>query len=198
MGAGSPLQIFLAVNEIDAGRAGGERLTPQTVRLLADKYSRFGDQYAIFSEFSGLNNVSVTRFITAAEAINKISDHSVRGNAMGIFQANVGLWEILARQGEIPTAKWNDSWQKMVGPLAAVHSSLELFDTGRTSWNELIRAAAGRADLSQDEVIARLAGPNQSSAEAQQVRQDVASRMRTVMDDQRLLSLDTILVSPMG
>jgi hypothetical protein len=103
-GAGSPLQVFLAVSEIDAGKAGGERLTPQTVKLLADRFSRFGDQYAIFSEFSGLNNTSITRYLSAAEAINKISDHAVRGNAMGIFQANVGLWEILDRQGEIPAA----------------------------------------------------------------------------------------------
>ncbi len=191
--AANPLQIFLAVSEIDAGRAGGERLTPQTVKLLADKYSRFGGQYPIFSEFSGLNNASITRFMTAAEAINKISDRAVRGNAMGIFQANVGLWEILVRQGEIPTGKWNDSWQKTIAPLAASHSSLQLFDAGRVSWNELIRAAtAGRSDLSQDEVIALLAGPNQSATDAQQVRQDVASRMRTVLDDQRLLSLDTI------
>lgn len=190
--AGTPLQIFVAMSEIDAGKTGGERLTPQTVKLLADRFSRFGDQYAIFSEFSGLNNASITRFMSAADAINKISDHAVRGNAMGIFQANVGIWEILARQGEIPSAKLNDSWQKTVGPLAAVHSSVQLFDAGKASWNDLIRAVAGKTDLSQDEVIALLAGPNQSSPDAQQVRQDLASRLRTVMDDQRLLSLDTI------
>ena len=41
-------------------------------------------------------------------------------------------------------------------------------------------------------MIALLAGPSQLSPEGQQVKQEIAERIRTVMDDQRLLSLDTL------
>ena len=33
---------------------------------------------------------------------------------MGVFQANIGIWQILARQGEIKSAQLNESWQKVV------------------------------------------------------------------------------------
>ena len=88
--------------------------------------------------------------------------------------------------------KLNESWQKTVDPFATVRTSVQLFDAGRTSFNEIVRAAAGKADLSQDEIIALLAGPSQNSPDGQQVKQEIAGRIRTVMDDQRLLSIDTL------
>ena len=58
---------------------------------------------------------------------------------------------------------------------------------------ELWRAAGGRPDLSQDEVVALLAGPSQSQPDGQRVRQELADRMHSVMQGQRLVSLDTLL-----
>ena len=186
-----PLQVFLAISEMDRGRS-SESLTPQTVRLLADKFSRFNNQYLIFSEFRALNNASITRFLTVAEALDKIPDRIVRANALGIFQANVGLWQIFARQDQIPRANWNDSWQRAINPFAGIVSDSQLFDAGRNSLGELLRAAAGKSNLSQEEIIAALAGPNQSSPEGQQVRQEIASKIHAVLDAQRLVSLDTL------
>ena len=69
----------------------------------------------------------------------------------------------------------------MITPFAAgVPSSAQLFDSARTSVRELWRAAAGRPDLSQDEVVALLAGPSQSHPDGQRVRQELADRMRSV------------------
>ena len=187
-----PLELYLAFSEMDRGRSPEQRLSPQTVRLLAEKFSRFSNQYLIFSEFSGLNNASITRFLTAAEALDRIPDRIVRANAVGIFQANVGLWQILARQEQIPNANWNDSWQQVINPFAGILSSSQLYDAGRSSLRELWRAATGKPDPSQAEIIALLAGPNQSSPEGQQVRQEMASRIRSVLDAQRLVSLDTL------
>ena len=94
-----PLRIFLALNEIDRGRPVERRLNPQTVRLLADKFGRFGNQYLTFSEFGGLDNASIASFLAvAAQAIDRVPDPILRANTVGIFQANLGLWEILARQ----------------------------------------------------------------------------------------------------
>ncbi len=188
-----PLGSFLALCEIDRGRSGDKRLNLQTAHLLTDKFARFGDQYLLFSEFSGLNNVSITRFLTVAEGLNRIPDRLLRADALGILQANVGLWQILARQGQISEANLNDSWQKIMNQFATIRSSAQLFDAGRTSLGEMLRAATGRPVLSQDEIIALLAGPSQTSPEGQQVRQEMASRIRLVLDDQRLVSLDTLL-----
>jgi hypothetical protein len=188
-----PVNTFLALSEIDRGRTSDQRLNAQTARLLADKFERFGDQYLIFSEFSGLNNTSITRFLTVAEGLNRVSDRLVRADALGILQANVGLWQILARQGQISDANLNDSWQKVVNPFATIQSSAQLFDAGRNSLGDLLRAATGRPVLSQDEVIALLAGPGQATPEGQQIRQEMANKMRLVLDDQRLVSLDTLL-----
>ena len=186
------LSVFLTISEMDRDRPAEQRLTPATVRLLADKFGKYSQQYPMLSEFPELSNASLARFVAAADSVDKVSDHNVRSNAMGIFQANFGIWEALARQGEIPAAKLNDSWMRWTEAFTTVKTPVELFDAGRTSLTQIVSAAAGKESLSQDEIIALLAGPNQLSPEGLQVKQEIAGRIRTVMDDQRLLSLDTL------
>lgn len=187
-----PLQVYLELSEMDRRRSPAERLSPQTVRVLAENFPRFKNQYLIFSEFYALNNASLMRFLNVAQALDRIPDHMVRADAIGIFQANVGLWQILARQGQIPKADWNESWQRVINPFAGVLSSPQLFESARTSLVELRRNAAGKPYLSQDEIIALLAGPPQTSAEGQEVRKELAGRIQSVLTAQRLVSLDTL------
>ena len=188
-----PLHIYLRLSELDYKRPLNERLTPETVRLLAGRFPEFSDQYLIFTEFPELGNNSITRFINAADTLNGISNHSLRGNAFGIFQSVVGLWQILARQGQISTAELDNSWQEIIKPFAGISSSAQLFDAGRTSLRELLRAATGKSDVSQDEIIDLLAGPHQASSEGRQIHQGMANRIRAVLDGQRLVSIDTLL-----
>jgi hypothetical protein len=188
----SPLEAYLTLSEIDRGRPPEQRLDPRTARLLAEKYSWLGDQYLIFSEFHGLNNVSITRFLTVAESISRMRDHVLRSDVLGTFEANVGLWQILARQGQIPGADLNGSWQRVVSPFAAIGTSTQLYDAARASLGAVLRSVGAEKNLSQDGVIALLAGPNQTTPEGQRVRQQIARRIRSVMQDQRLVSLDTI------
>jgi hypothetical protein len=189
-----PLHCFLTLSQIDRGRSPQQRLNPQTFHLLAGKFARFGDQYPIFSEFHNLNDVSITRFLTVAEGLNQIPDRLVRADSLGMLQANMGLWQILVRQGQISEAAENDSWQKIINAFDSIHSSAQVFDAGRTALAGLLRAATGKPFLSQDQVIALLAGPIQDNPEGQQVRQEMANRIRVVLDDQRLVSLDTLLM----
>ncbi len=189
-----PLPIYLMLSAIDSARPVEQRLSPPTVRLLGDKFSRYGNQYLIFSEFEALNDASITHFLGVVDAIDHTSNVTLRANALGIFQANVGLWQILARQGQIAPQQLNDSWQKLISPFAAgISSQAQLFDVAQASIHDLWRAAAGRSSLSQGEVISLLAGPKQSHPAGQQVRQELANRIRSVMDGQRLVSLDTLL-----
>lgn len=195
---GAPLEVYLTLSEIDRHRPPQERLTPATVTLLADRFWRLGDQYSVFSEFPGLSNESVAGFLKAADSLDRIASPVLRANAIGIFQSNLGLWQILVRQGQISTAGLNDSWQRVISPFADVHSAARLFDAGRISLGELLSAAAGRPDLSQDEIIGLLAGPNLITPEAREAKEELARRMRSVMDAQRLVSLDTLFALGTG
>jgi hypothetical protein len=189
----TPLQQYLLFSELEASRVAQYRLQPDTYRLLAKKFDDFSDQYLIFSEFPELNDASITQFVHVAESVDKIPNHTLRGNTMGTFQASIGLWEILARQGQIPTTKLNDSWQAIIGQFARISSPAQLFDAGEKSVRELASAASGRARISQDELIELLAGPSQSVQDGRKVHEEMANQIRSVMDGQRLVSLDTLL-----
>jgi hypothetical protein len=187
-----PLQLYLKLNEIDRGRAPEQRLKPDTVRLLSAKFQRFGDQYIAFSEFQGLNDTSIVHFLNVADSLDHVSNRALRANALGIFQANVGLWEIFARQGQISGAGLNDSWEKVIKPFAGLTSSAQLFDAGQSSVTELVRAVTGSPEFSEDRIIVLLAAPPQTSSDGTMMQQELANKMRSVMEDQRLVSLDTL------
>ena len=191
--AESPVKNLLMLNEIDRGRSADQRLNVQTFRLLAQNFPRLGDQYLIFSEFHDLNDESITRFLTAAQDLSRIPDLLVRADALGMFEANIGLWQILARQGEIPEIRLNDSWQKAVNPFASVRTPAQVYDAGRSALAEILRASTEKSTLSEDQIMVLLAGPDQTSREGQQIRSEIASKMRQVMEDQRLVSLDTLV-----
>ena len=188
-----PLQSYLMLSELDARRSSEHRLSPETVALLAGKFSDFSDQYLVFSEFPDLDDASIAAFLQVATSLNALPKNNVRGNAFGTFQATVGLWQILARQGEIPTASLNESWRKVITPFGKVGSSRQLFDAGRTALKDLMLAATGKPEFSQDKLILLLAGPQQSTPEAQRMHELIANRIRSILDEQRLVSLDTLL-----
>ncbi len=188
-----PVQIYLATSELESRRAPQHRLTPATVHLLARKFDEFSDQYRIFSEFQELNDASITLFLSTAEALNNLPN-PLRGNAIGMFQANVGIWQILARQGQISNLRLNDSWQQVIKPFGGIRSAAQLYDAGRISLAESFHFATGGARVSQDEIIEVLAGPRQTSTEGMKSHRELAIRIRSVLDDQRLVSLDTLLM----
>ncbi len=194
----TPLETYLLLSEIDSGRSSQQRLSPETVRLLARKVARFSDQYLIFCEFPELDDASMVQFLNAAQGLDRIQDHILRGNAMGLFQAEIGIWQILARQGQIPAAELNGSWQRTVRPFASIGSPVQLLDVGQNSLREMLKASTGKSSHSQDDIIDLLAGPHQSDAEAERIRQELADRMRAVLDGQRLVSLDTVLALGQG
>ncbi|HWC17935.1 MAG TPA: hypothetical protein VG498_13025, partial [Terriglobales bacterium] len=188
-----PLQAYLMLSELDDRRGPDRHLSPDTVTLMATKFSRFSDQYLIFSEFPALDDTSITSFLTVADHLDVLPNHYVRGNALGMFHASVGLWQILARQNQIPKTDLNRSFQKIVSQFAKISSSTSVFDAGHESLKEILTAATGKPEASQDALISLLAGPHQATPEGQQMHQEIANRIRSVMDAQRLVSLDTLL-----
>jgi hypothetical protein len=188
-----PVYNFLMLTEIDRNRTPDEQLNIPTARLLAEKFPLFGDQYPVFAEFHALNNESIAKFLTVAEGLNQIPDRLAKTDALGLLQANLGLWQILARQGQIPDVRVNESWQEILNPFAALHSSDQVYGAGRAALGALLRTSTGKTYLPQDQLFALLAGPEQYTKEGQQLRAAMASKMRQVIDDQRLVSLDTLI-----
>ncbi|HKD82266.1 MAG TPA: hypothetical protein VKH81_21415 [Candidatus Angelobacter sp.] len=187
-----PLQLYLILSEMDRARTPDQWLSAQTVRLLAEKFQRFGDQYPVFCEFNSLDNEAISAYLKTATALDNIPAPALRANAIGTFQATLGLWQILARQKEIPEAQQSDSWQHLLARFTGISSPVQLFDAGRNAVGELLHAASGKSDLSQDELVLLLAGPAQPTHDGQMVRDEIAKRIQAVFDAQRLVSLDTL------
>jgi hypothetical protein len=187
-----PTQIFLMLSAINAGRPPERSMSDPTELLVAERLPQFNRWFPIFAEFPALDDTSITHFVSAADRIDGISNPALRANALGAFQAEVGLWEIFARQGQIPTEKLNPSWQAAVQPYTGIGSSVQLFEAARTSLKSILQAAGGDGDLAQDQIVDLLAGPSQENRDSQRVHQELAARIRAVMDDQRLVSLDSL------
>lgn len=188
-----PLQTYLTLSAIDSARGTQPRLDDGTVRLLASKFPEYHSWFLAFSEFPELNDTSITQFVNAADAVTGISGNALRSNALGALQANIGLWEILARQQQIPPSAMNQSWQATVHPFIGVSNSVQLFDATRNSLRATFTAASGQGNLSEDQIIGLLAGPPQQDPTGKRVHEEIAQRIRAVLDDQRLVSLDTLL-----
>jgi hypothetical protein len=187
----NPLDAYMAISELDSRRPPSRRLAPATVRLLARHFQYYSDQYRIFSEFPELTDESISLFMETVLRLNN-APVAYRANAFGIFQANVGIWQILARQGEISNSHLNDSWERVVRPFSGIRSGAQLYDAGRNSLAEIFRFSTGKPHGSQDEIIELLAGPAQSTPGGKEMHREIANRIRAVLDDQRLVSLDTL------
>ena len=188
-----PVQIYMALSELDSRRSAGHRMAPATVRLLSRKFEDFSNQFRIFAEFPELSDESIALFLDVAQGLSGVPT-AVRGNAFGIFQANVGIWQILARQKQISNSHLNESWHQVIKPFATTRSAAQLYDAGQTSLSELFRFSTGKSKGSQDEIIDLLAGPAQKTPEGNQVHRELAGKIRSVLDEQRLVSLDALSI----
>jgi hypothetical protein len=189
----NPLQIYLMLTAIDRGRPADSKLSEAAVRLLADRFPEFSSWYPVFAEFPTLDDASITHFVETADRINKTSNPTLRSNTLGAFQAEIGLWQILARQGQIPARSLNTSWQGAVQPYSSFSTSVQLFSAARTSLESTLVAAGGNAHPTQNELIDMLAGPTQNNPDGRRAHQELVRRIRAVMDDQRLVSLDSLI-----
>ena len=187
-----PTQIYMALSAIDGARPADRRMSGDTAQLLAVKYIDLSDWYPIFVEFPELDDTSVRGFIDAADRIGGISNQPLRSNTLGAFQAEVGIWQILARQRQISSGDLKSSWQDTVQSYGTISSSTQLFDAARKSLRTIVEATGGKGDVTEDQVVDLLAGPTQNNPDAAQIHDELARRMRAVLGDQRLASLDTL------
>ena len=112
-------------------------------------------------------------------------------DARGTFQALVGLWQILVRQGQIAEADADPTLQSLIQLFARARSRLEIFDAGRAGANLLLQRTGSPADISpQQRFIELLAGkPSPADASAHAA---IVERMSSLFALQRLVSLKTL------
>jgi hypothetical protein len=189
-----PLQAYLVLTAIDSGRPEGSKLSEPTVRTMMERFREFDSWYTIFAEFPGLVDASIDQFIETADKIDKISNPALRTNALGAFQAEVSMWQIFARQGQISEQDLNSSWQKIVKSFTTANSNTQLFEASHIALQSLVAAAAaGETHVSESLLVDLLAGPAQNTPDGKRAHQQLARRIQSVIDDQRLVSIDTLI-----
>jgi hypothetical protein len=187
-----PAQIYLMLSAIDNVRSADKQLPDSTERALADRYVHLKEWYPIFVEFPALDDGSVTHFLTTVDRVNGVQNPVLRSNALGALQAEIGLWQILARQHQIPEDALNSSWQNTIAPYEQIGSNQQLFEAARKSLQAMLVASTGSSSLSEDQLVELFAGPAPSNADDKRVHEELTRRMRSVLDDQRLVSVDTL------
>lgn len=187
-----PLQLYLTLNELDRRRPAERQVSAETVLYLTEEFADLNRWYLIFSEFPQLSDGSAVRFLEVVDSVAGVKNLTLRANVFGAFQASVGLWQILARQHEIPEAQLDASWKSTIDPFADISSGVQLFDSARVSFRELLHASGADPDGPPSQIIDRLAGPEQTSADGKRVHDRLAARIRAALEDQQLVSLDTL------
>ena len=189
----SPTAIFLTLSAVNTARPSERPLSKETQQLIASKFSRYNRWFPIFAEFPSLDDASIGQFVTAADRIDAISNSALRSNALGTFQAEIGIWQILARQGEIPVEKQNSSWQGAIQPFIGISNSLSLFDASRIGFANNSYCIYRKDERSPRMRLSTLSpAQRRNLQDGRRVHQELAARIRAVMDDQRLVSLDTL------
>ncbi len=184
-----PLKIFLSLSDVDRHRL--KPLDAETADRMAREFAQYGAQYSLFAEATDLGNGAINQFLDAAEEVNQIRDLGLRANAAGTYQSLVAIWQILYRQGTIPTAEADASLTKIAALFGKAKNEREVFEAGRTGVKALLAATHSPADASpQDRFIDLLAGaaaPSDADSHLQMVEE-----MIRIFESQRLISLKTI------
>ncbi len=182
-----PLKIFMTITDIDRGRA--TPLAPATVDRLSRDFRRYNSQYPVFAESRRISDQSVTQFLDAAEAIQRIRDPLFRSDVAGSFQAELGLWQIFVRQRTIAEDHADAAFAAIVNGFAPVKTGRELFEASRNGLKTLLGGSIP-ADPNQ-RMLDLLAGAGRS--EDAETRDALEQDFIRILDAQHILSLDTLL-----
>jgi len=179
-----PLKIFMAISDMDRNRAAP--LEPAVVERLIRDFPEYKAQYAILSESPALGGKSMVAFLDTAGVLVKVREQPLRSDTAGVFQALLGIWQILVRQGNIPEDRADAAFAAVLGPFAKITGDPSLFDAGVKGLGALLEAARAPenpAEQPQEALLGLLAGAPGSEPRA---------AMMDALESQRMASLDTM------
>lgn len=184
-----PLKIFLAVSNIDRHRS--VPLEPATVDRLILSFPLHGEQFALYNDSPNLSDPSIRMHLDAMPRLDGIGSYVRRADATGVFQALIGLWQILRRNGAIPDSEADSSLREILAPFEKVGNQQAVFDAGRSGVLALLGAAGHEsAEAPQEILIELLAGDPGPGEDV--VHQQIVDRMKRLLNLQRLVSIKTL------
>jgi len=187
-----PLKMFLALNDIDRGRA--KPMSPALATRLVSGYRLYGSQYAVFADAPTLSEDSMQHYLDTIAATRVIHDVLLKADTIGTLQSLVEIWRILGRQGTIPPESQDSSFAKLIAPFDHIKQEAEVFEAGR-SGIELLLASAGspgagsRQDALMQLLVGKIQGPDSS------LPASPAESFVRIFDAQRLISLDALFTA---
>jgi hypothetical protein len=184
-----PLKMFMALTDIDRNRP--QPLKPATVDRLLREYHALHEQYPLFSEVPTLSDETILAFVDLTHSVSGIHDQGLRADTAGTSQALIGLWQIFARQQNIPPAEADATLAGILAPFQKIQGEREIFDAGQAWVRMLLKATHSPAKVSpQDRIIDLLAGA--APTEASDTHQQMIEDMIRVFEAQRLASLSDL------
>jgi len=184
-----PLRIFMALSDFNRGRE--HPLQTPTAERMVREFTRMSAQYAVLSEAPTVGDATILRFLDYAAQANRIKDQGLRSDAVGMFQASVGLWQILCRQGAIPAQQAEPALAAILSAFEGPRDAADLFEAGRAGVSALLKAAGNaQGGAFQDRILDLLAGgASQSGSELQT---QAVNEMQSYMEAQRLVPLTVL------
>jgi hypothetical protein len=184
-----PLKIYMSLTDLERHRA--QPLAPATVDRLARDFRFYGSQYTTFAESPQVSDATILLYLDTAKGLSEIKDQGDRSDAAGLFQALVGIWQILARQQLLPAGVVDQTLAGIVGPFSKARNTYELFDAGRGGLNLLLKAAGPTPGTQPQERLLGLLAGSASPGDAEAHGLVVQDMMR-IFEAQRLVSLNTL------
>ena len=184
-----PLLIFLALNDIDRGRA--KPISAALASRLVSSYRSFGAQYPLFADGPGLGEAAIQQYLDVCKEIKATRDTLLRSDAAGTVQALTGLWRILVLQGSIPAADQDASFTKLTAPFTHVKQESDVFEAGQSGVDTLL-ASAGKqpGSMRQEQIVELLVGKLRTGKGNHPA--SPAEGFLRVFDAQLLVPLDTL------
>ncbi len=183
-----PLKMFMALTDIDRGRE--HPLQAATVDRLLREFHLLSAQYPLFAEVPTVSDKTILAFLDEAHTLNGIHDPALRSDALGTYQALIGLWQIFARQRTLPLSDADATLAGLIAPFGKIANEREVFDAGQAGVRLLLKATNSPSKVSaQDRIIDLLAG---AVPEGSDTHQQMIEDMIRVFEAQRLVSLTTL------
>ncbi len=184
-----PLRIFLAVSDIERHRA--TPLSADTVERLIRAYPVHGEQFALYNDSPDISASVMAAHLDTMARLDRIGNALRRADATGILQAQLGIWQVLRRNGAIPDARADSSMLALLNAANSSGDQQAVFEAGRDGVLALLQAA-GRdpGDAPQDALLDLLVG--RAGPGEEQARQEILARINQLLTLQRLVPLKTL------
>ncbi len=184
-----PLKIFLAVSDIDRNRS--KPLAAATVERLILSFPRHGEQFALYNDSRDISDEAIMAHLNVMPRLDKLNNYVRRADATGTFQALIGLWQVLRRNGSIPALAAESSLQALLAPFEQIGNQQAVFEAGRNGVLALLKAAGHESPEAPQEVLIELLAGEPGPGE-DVVHQQIVDRMSRLFNLQRLIPIKTI------